>query len=154
MKRKVVVLLMSVMVLAVFIFGAVAAGANDDILDDINSANDGVSEGGAFHDDGTPEVYITVLNNSGWNFFGIWMRPSSNTVWQARDRFVSNGRNTTLGNGQSITLMPSSASRHGVRFWDIRIDYGKGKRKIISNIDVFNTDEIDIGRNFRVNFQR
>ena len=109
---------------------------------------------GAFHDDGTPEVYVTLVNNSGWNIWGIWMRPASNTMWQARDRFSSNGRNMSLGNGQSITLMPNSASRHGVRFWDIRLDYGKGKRKIISNIDVFNVDEIDIGRNFRVEFQR
>lgn len=46
-------------------------------------------------------------------------------------------------NGQNITLMPSSASRHGVRFWDIRIDYGQGRNKVISNVDVYNVDEID-----------
>ena len=83
------------------------------------------------------------------------MGPSSNTKWLPRDKFITgNGSDLTLRNGQNVTLRPNSASRHGVRYWDIRIDYGKGKKKEISNIDVFNVDEIDIGPNFRVSYQR
>ena len=145
MKKSFFVVLL-VAVLVVCLSGAVASYA-EDALPDIEAE-------GSFYDDGTPEVYVTLVNNSGWTFRGIWMRPSSNTLWQARDRFVSDGRSMTLGNGQNVLLCPNSASRHGVRYWDIRIDYGKGKKKEIRNIDVFNVDEIDIGPNFRVSYQR
>ena len=151
-RRNNAVFLLSVMACVMLLCSVVTGVAHADDID--FDVDDSVREGGAFHDDGTPEVYITLVNNSGWNLRGIWMRPSSNTMWQARDRFVSNGRNMSLANGQSVTLMPNSASRHGVRFWDIRLDYGQGKKKIISNIDAYNVDEIDIGRNFRVEFQR
>ncbi len=145
--KKSFLAVMLVVVLTVCLAGVVASYAEYDSSDE--------GEAGSFYDDGTPEVYITVVNNSGWTFSGIWMRPSSNNLWQARDRFiVSDGRNMTLGNGEYVTLCPNSASRHGVRFWDIRVDYGKGKRREIRNIDVFNVDEIDIGRNFRVSYQR
>ena len=149
MRRKSALLLAFMMVLCVVLLCAVtlAAAKDEETFDDMEAE-------GSVYDPGEPEVYITLVNNSGRTFTGIWMGPSSNTKWLARDRFIVGDDYLMLRSGESVVLRPSSASRHGVRYWDIRVDYGRGRKKEIFNIDLYNVDVVELDRNFRVEFQR
>ena len=103
----------------------------------------------------THEVKLRLVNNSGWLFKEISICPSSNTKWLENDIVTTyGGRKATLRNGQYMDIYPKIANRNEIRYWNIKIDYGKGGQKEFHDVDLFDFSRMEIGRNFNVGFQR
>ena len=104
---------------------------------------------------GNHEVKIRLVNHSGWLLKSIWICPSSNSNWIESDAVKTyGGRKATIRNGQYLDIYPAYKNRNEIRYWNIRINYGKNGQKEFYDVDLFDFSRMEVGRNFSVNFQR
>ncbi len=98
---------------------------------------------------------FNLSNESGWTFKNVYLTPTQNLEW---DRSTDRVRMSPLKSGYHVKISEyfksASKARRNCKYWNLRVEYGKGQIKVWSELDLTDMLKIEIDRNWVAHFIR